>query len=406
MNNHLTLDTEDFHFIASPFSVRDRSRKIYDLALSGRTHFKVNKEKIPDCARFVLNLIKENYPTLEIPFHSRWEHFRVGGIDRVGQLNQLLKTLSAIDQAKAKFDLVIVSVLLDAGAGAKWSYKNTYTRSEGLAVASLDMFLKGLFSSNPANPLQVDAAGLERLKIEDLSQGFQISQDNPMTGLEGRFELLKKLGQSLVAKTEFFGAHNARPGNLVDRFHAMAKGQTLGADKILSTLLLSLESMWPQRLVINNINFGDAWIYKNLGPDTFSQIVCFHKLSQWLSYSLVEPLTESGLTITHVNRLTGLPEYRNGGLFLDKGVIELRDPTMASKVWPPHSDFIVEWRALTVTLLDEIAQVLRKELKMTDDSLPLGKVLQGGTWLAGRKTAAELRKGLPPFNIESDGTVF
>jgi hypothetical protein len=39
--------------------------------------------------------------------------------------------------------------------------------------------------------------------------------------------------------------------------------------------------------------------------------------------------------------------------------------------------------------------------------LPLAKVLQGGTWAAGRQIAADRRpQGRPPIQIISDGTVF
>ncbi|MGE0634502.1 MAG: DUF1688 family protein, partial [Pseudobdellovibrionaceae bacterium] len=38
---------------------------------------------------------------------------------------------------------------------------------------------------------------------------------------------------------------------------------------------------------------------------------------------------------------------------------------------------------------------------------PLAKVLEGGTWWAGRFLAAEKRQGgPPPIQIKSDGTVF
>ena len=42
-------------------------------------------------------------------------------------------------------DLFLVSVLLDAGAGTQWYFKSAengriYKRSEGIAVASLEMF--------------------------------------------------------------------------------------------------------------------------------------------------------------------------------------------------------------------------------------------------------------------------
>lgn len=69
------------------------------------------------------------------------------------------------EQTRRLVDLFLVSVLLDAGAGTKWQYKSkdngrVYRRSEGLAVASLDMFKEGLFSSNPEQKEQVDGGSL------------------------------------------------------------------------------------------------------------------------------------------------------------------------------------------------------------------------------------------------------
>ena len=59
----------------------------------------------------------------------------------------------------------------------------------------------------------------------------------------------------------------------------------------------------------------------------------FHKLSQWLTYSLLEPFEWAGVTVTGLDALTGLPEYRNGGLLLDTGVLRLRDPDWAARTW-------------------------------------------------------------------------
>ena len=102
--------------------------------------------------------------------------------------------------------------------------------------------------------------------------------------------------------------------------------------------------------------------------------------------------------------MTGLPEYRNGGLLLDTGVLRLRDPQWARRTWDVGDELVVEWRALTVALLDELAVLVRKRLDMPD--LPLACVLEGGTWAAGRQFAQRLRNGLPPLTIDSDGTVF
>jgi hypothetical protein len=135
--------------------------------------------------------------------------------------------------------------------------------------------------------------------------------------------------------------------------------------------------------------------------------VPFHKLSQWLSYSLLEPLQWAGVTVTGLDALTGLPEYRNGGLLLDAGVLLPRDPRALNKAWKPQDDFIIEWRALTVALLDEVAVLVRERLGKTAEALPLACVLEGGTWAAGREIAKELRPdGAPPLKIESDGTIF
>jgi hypothetical protein len=132
-----------------------------------------------------------------------------------------------------------------------------------------------------------------------------------------------------------------------------------------------------------------------------------HKLSQWLSYSLVEPLQQAGLSVTDLDGLTGLAEYRNGGLLVDSGVLVLRDAEAAAKRWPVDSELVVEWRALTVALLDALLPLVRERLGVTAKQFPLGSLLEGGTWSAGRKIAREKRAGGgPPLSVISDGTVF
>ena len=133
----------------------------------------------------------------------------------------------------------------------------------------------------------------------------------------------------------------------------------------------------------------------------------FHKLSQWLTYSLVEPLEEAGLQVTALETLTGLPEYRNGGLFVDLGVLSLRQPAAADRIQDAGSELVVEWRALTVALIDELARLIRAKLDMDAERLPLIRILEGGTWAAGRKAAGErCASGEPPITVNSDGTVF
>ena len=68
---------------------------------------------------------------------------------------------------------------------------------------------------------------------------------------------------------------------------------------------------------------------------------------------------------------------------------------------------MVEWRALTVALIDRLAERIRARLGLSAEHLPLAKILEGGTWAAGRKIARELRPGGgPPLQLVSDGTLF
>ena len=108
-----------------------------------------------------------------------------------------------------------------------------------------------------------------------------------------------------------------------------------------------------------------------------------------------------------MHELTGLPEYRNGGLLLDLGVLQARDRAFHTRRWTVDAEPIVEWRALTVALLDRIAEPIRTKLGFAAEDFPLAKALEGGTWATGRRLAKEKRgDGSPPLTVISDGTVF
>ena len=107
------------------------------------------------------------------------------------------------------------------------------------------------------------------------------------------------------------------------------------------------------------------------------------------------------------NAFSRLAEYRNGGLMLDAGLLQPRDAALPRRVLAVGDEPVVEWRALTVGLLDRIADAIRRRLGRDASTLPLASVLEGGTWAAGRRLAREKRAdGAPPLSIESDGTVF
>ncbi|ODT52919.1 MAG: uracil phosphoribosyltransferase [Methylobacterium sp. SCN 67-24] len=394
--------------LLKPAVIRERAQEMLQLGLDGRlSHFSVHPERLEACTDYVLATIRRNYPTLDIPFHARWRHFVVAGVDRWRSLDEAAGFADAGARGRAAYDLAIVSVLLDAGAGPAWRYRDGLTgmligRSEGLALASLDMFAAGLFSGYPADPLRVDSAVLKRLDAASLAEGFQVGEANPLVSLEGRAALLNRLGEEL----EKHGLD--RPGGLFDRLFAAAEGGTLRASYILSQVLEVLGGIWPSRLSYAGIPLGDSWKHPLIAQGSVTAgIMPFHKLSQWLSYSLIEPLQWAGIEVVDIDELTGLPEYRNGGLFLDLGVIALKQEEDRSGAHAVGSELVVEWRALTVALLDRIGALVRERLGLTHEQLPLAKVLEGGTWSAGRRIAAEKREGGgPPLTIVSDGTVF
>lgn len=400
--------------LLSAHAVRERASAIYALAQrNGLVHFTIDETKIASCAAFVLDVMRQNYPTLDIPYHARWRHFAAGGLDRWGSLERQVAWGDRARRARAAFDLAIVSVLLDAGAGPAWHYHDantgqSFARSEGLAVASFDMFAAGTFSATN-DPLRADATALMDMTEETIAVGFQVSDANPLLGLAGRTALIRRLGETVAASPAVFAQHDApRPGGLFDVIVAEAGEKTIRAEAILDALLTHLAPIWPGRLSLGGIGLGDTWRYERLHrDDATSGLVPFHKLSQWLAYSLIEPLLEAGLSVSGVDALTGLAEYRNGGLMIDSGIIVPRDPAMLDQPHEPASAFVVEWRALTVALLDRLAAEIRKTLALSAETLPLAKILEGGTWAAGRVIARTKRPdGGPPFAIVSDGTVF
>lgn len=130
-------------YLRSLQSIRDQSN-----ILLSHPHnlqcFDLDLTKIQSVVDKILFLIKRDYTSpADIPSHSRWRHFQ--NIN----LFTSISTTHKIDQAISMVDLFVVSVLLDAGAGDAWTYTSLsgkMNRSEGLAVASFDMFMKGVFS--------------------------------------------------------------------------------------------------------------------------------------------------------------------------------------------------------------------------------------------------------------------
>jgi hypothetical protein len=401
--------------LLSARAVRERAHMILAKAERGTLkHFTVDPDRLPSLANDVADLARRRYPDNKIPLHARWRHFTAHGRDRWTELVAAQAAWrDAEERARAAFDLVIVSVLLDAGAGPNWSYQDTtgarFGRSEGIAIATIELFAAGFFSSTRTDPLRVDADRLSRLSEEELAAGFQVDETNPLVGLKGRTALINRLGTVITVQPEVFSSRDKpRPGGLFDYLGSISEERCLTAEEILNSVLLYLGSVWPGRISLGDLNLGDTWRHNGIETeDETNGLIPFHKLSQWLTYSLLEPLQDAGFKVTHSDDLTGLAEYRNGGLFLDTGILQLRARSEYDKTHLVGDELVVEWRALTVGLLDQLAPLVRQSLGFNQTELPLGKILEGGTWTLGRQLAFVRRPdGSSPLKILSDGTVF
>ena len=364
-------------------AVRDAAHDMLLRATSWKLpQWAIDMSRLDAAADLTAETVRANYPDLNVPFHARWRHFRAGARDLWAEAD---KPSDPTALGRAAFDLVVPSVLLDAGAGPGWRFRDEatgaeLTRSEGLGVASLRMWQSGALDD------------LSAVTAEAVAQAFQVSADNPLVGVEGRAALLRRLGQAVGG-----------PSRLFDIMAERAVRGRLAAPTILEVLLRELGPIWPGRLSLGGLPLGDCWPH----PIPGHGLVPLHKLSQWMSYSLIEPLQWAGIEVIDIDGLTGLAEYRNGGLFVDTGVLRLRNPDDAKIAHPVDSALVVGWRALTVALLDEIAPLVRERLGVSAKAFPLARVLEGGTWAAGRRIARELRPdGGPPVAVISDGTVF
>ncbi len=369
--------------------------------------FAVDRARLADAADLVAKTTAAAYPDGLVPPHSRWRHFETpGGRDMWAEAADAHDWTNAADRARAEIDLAFVSVFLDAGAGSAWRYQakdgRSIGRSEGLAAASLDMFLAGAFSGDPDRPWQADATGIARLDADALMRGLQsgpwaAEPGADVIGLDGRLELLANLAAALDRAPDLFGPPPGRPGGVYD--WALKEGADAGG--LLTALADRLAPIWPDGTTIRDRPCGDVWPLAN-APEGYAP---FHKLTQWLVYSLTEPFARAGRPLGGVERLTGLAEYRNGGLFADLGVIRPLDPTAAAALHQPGDPFVVEWRAVTVALLDDLLPLVRDALGAP--GFTLAQMLQGGAWSAGRALAAERRPGAaPPFRVASRGALF
>ena len=393
-------------------AVRQRSHELLGLGERGAlAHFAVDGGRMGAAARFVAEVTRERHPDLRIPLHGRWRHFDVPNGGNRWTVTADEAGLTGTERARSAVELAIVSALLDAGTGGGWRYRDEAAgseigRSEGLAAATFDLYRGGALSDHPAHPLRADAAALGRMEPAAFARAFQLGDGNRLQGAAGRIRCLRALGRAVAVRPEFAsrgerdGPAARRLGHLFDHLEAAAPEGRIPARALFEAVLAALRGVIGRAL-------GDVWLHPGVHrPGPTDRLLPLHKLFQWLTWSLIEPLAEGGITVTGTEALTGLAEYRNGGLLLDTGVLVPQRP-FPGRALSPGDPIVVEWRGLTVALLDRLRPRVARELGIPESEFSIGQLLEGGTWWAGRHIAAKLRKdGGSPIRTASDGTLF
>ncbi|BGP47285.1 hypothetical protein JCM10450v2_003137 [Rhodotorula kratochvilovae] len=438
-------------YLCSLPSIRERCGRVFALAEAGKLdYWTVNLAQEDKIVEFVCGLIARDFGTdyASIPPHGRWRHF-VGG--RVDPLLEAWdnEAVDPLEKARRLVDLMVVSVLLDAGAGNDWKFQpkdggDKIARSEGLAVGSLEMFETGMFSGDEAQPCRVDSVGLSKITPEEISKALQVSESNPMAGIDGRAQLLVRLGSVLSDPSNaayFTQKGSSRPGHLIDYLLSHSSSQALPSavlgtkvaiqmDTLWEIVISGLSGVWPAaRSKIDGVSLGDVWpvecLAKQVGAGEHDDLVSFHKLSQWLTYSLIEVMeTILAWQVIGKEQMTGLPEYRNGGLLIDFNLLVPNIPAMLSSFslpvpsspsslpallalppFDPAHSAMVEMRAVTIVMLDRLRAGINRRLGV---ELSLPQVLESSTWKGGREIARKLRPETagPPFRYVATGDVF
>ncbi|KAG0743827.1 hypothetical protein G6F62_005448 [Rhizopus arrhizus] len=443
-------NNNDKEFFLGLNSIRERCYKVQEAATRNKLqHFDIDLSKLDEMVQYVISVIKRDFDTpSDIPVYGRWRHFDIGGKPRLDQLLQTWSTLGMdnLEKTRKIIDILVIACLMDMKPCQTWTYTEQSTgrkfkRKDGIAVAILDLFLSGTFSSDPSQPHRVDSEALMKLSLDTLCSGLQFNEVNTFEGIPERHEILVHLGHALQNRTDYFGKDSVRrPGNLID--YLLDHPTTIKTKK---GPLISIETIWPVVQEMGEIwasedniggtkGYGDVWpcailLNNNSNPNnTTDHLVPFHKLSQWIVYSIVEPLEKLlGATIEGTDLLTPLPDYCNGGLLIDTGFLTLKPKDYERGIKNYHANsllpyqpkievapmfdmsdpVVTEWRALTVAYLDLVADRVRQSFRLNKNLLSLSQLIQGGTWSAGRELAEISRPNThePPIVIKMDKRV-
>ncbi|WP_420335630.1 DUF1688 family protein [Roseibium sp.] len=373
-----------------PREIRRRSHDLLDLAADGKLkHVQVDLSRLGDALLTLLETTKATYSDFHIPPYGVWRDFEAGGVDRWAALAGARSFEGAEHMLTAAADLAILAAYMKTMHPRGWSFEDpmTATRVSGKhasALAAFHMFAAGSFSSEMTDPYRVDAETLIRMDKDELASGLQWDLQDDTDLLEAMQKHLKRLGEALALRSDLFSeGYFTRPGLLMVQAAREADGP-VSAQTLLDRLLEALAPVWPGGAESGDIALGDSFAHSALGGAENGAVYPFHMAAQEMVYSLIEPYAWAGLEVADLELLTAPADDTHAALFLRSGVLTIKEgpeaPTEESV-----RDRMVEIRSATAALTDRLADLLRAELEVPAEQLPLTCILEGGTSRAGER---------------------
>ena len=338
-------------------AVRQAAHRMLQEAREGKLQcWTIDMGKLPEVADLVATITRRNYPSLAIPFHSRWRHFDVGGVDRWAALQRQWGPLPPRELARRAFDLVIPSVLSDAGSGGRWSFADpdtgkTFTSSEGLALASLQLY-KSLIGASPSGALRGSASRIPHRGPFRAAVPGQRSE--PAGGCRGPRCPAARAGRNLPRTGQMPSRSEgpARPGGLVDAMFARSQNGAIAAPDMLAIVLDALGPIWPSRLTLQGIPLGDSWNYAAMADGCRARCRQHRSLPQALAVADILPHRTAAAGRPHRHRHRRphgpcrIPQRRPLRGWRRAAAEGSRHAAIASH--RADSLLVIEWRALTV----------------------------------------------------------
>lgn len=404
------------HLRTTP-EVRTRcARLLAGVRTTGSRWFEIDDKALQVAARDLASVLQRQFPRLHVPLHSVWRLFGQDGVDRQGHLEQLLLTQPPTHRTHARLDLAAVVVLLCTAADDCEPYTepatgHRFAGATGRAVATLHAFTAGLFSSDPQRPFQADARGLRGIVTDRLAAALQVHDRAGLRELGRRAILLRRLGELLSEQPEVFG-EEGRPAGIFDIIvspygHGVAHTADVDAHDILSQLLTTLSGLWPGGGEIGGTLLGDCWRHRLAQGDGLSEgWVPLHATLQALARSFLEPFLRAGVQVRGIGGLTATADRHVCQWVLDTGALRLRDPQAAGARWTCADEIVVEWRALSLALLEEIASRVRELLTRDEQGLPMGCILEGVAYAAGTDRGLPAPPAQAALQVTADPALF